>query len=133
MAFWQRLLRALGFARITKRTFHLDAHIVRYVQMLAEREQRPADDLATDLLNLALAQRVVDEERLRRWYTLSPREQEIAALICLGLTNRQIASRLIISPETVKTHTQRLLQKFGMHSKIELRRALSDWDFSAWE
>jgi len=34
---------------------------------------------------------------------------------------------------TVKTHMANVLRKFDLHSKIELRMALSDWDFSAWE
>jgi len=56
----------------------------------------------------------------------------VAALICLNYTNRQIASHFVISTETAKTHVANALRKFGLHSKAELRRALADWDFSAW-
>ena len=49
------------------------------------------------------------------------------------LTNRQIAARLMISPETVKTHLRNAQYKFDVHSKAELRALLSDWDFSAWD
>jgi DNA-binding CsgD family transcriptional regulator len=50
----------------------------------------------------------------------------------LNFTNRQIAARLQITPETVKTHVRNVLHKFDLHSKAELRRSLADWDFSAW-
>ncbi len=57
----------------------------------------------------------------------------MAALLCLNYTNRQVAARLGLSPETVKTHTRNLLAKFQLRTRAELRRALADWDFSAWE
>jgi DNA-binding CsgD family transcriptional regulator len=56
----------------------------------------------------------------------------VAALTRLNFTNRQIAARLMITPETAKTHVRNVLRKFDLHSKAELRRALADWDFSAW-
>jgi two-component system nitrate/nitrite response regulator NarP len=64
---------------------------------------------------------------------LSPREQQVVALTCLNLTNRQIAAKLVITPETAKTHVRNILRKFNLHSKVELREALSDWDFSDWD
>jgi len=56
----------------------------------------------------------------------------VAALACLNFTNRQIAARLSISPQTVKSHMRNLLLRFELHSKVELRQVLSDWDFSEW-
>ncbi len=66
------------------------------------------------------------------WESLSPREQDVTALSCLGFTNRQIAARLSLSPETIKTHVRNVLSKFGINSKSELRHILAGWDFSAW-
>jgi DNA-binding CsgD family transcriptional regulator len=130
---WRRLLRLLGYRRAPRLTFEVDQRLIRSLQELAEREQRPRDQVAADLLGYAMAQRRQAEKKLERWQGLSPREQEIAALTCLGYTNRQIAARLRISPETVKTHNRNVLRKLGVGSKIELRRLLADWDFSAWE
>jgi DNA-binding CsgD family transcriptional regulator len=56
----------------------------------------------------------------------------VTALTCLHYTNRQMAGRIHISSETVKTHIVNILVKFHLHSKAELRQALSDWDFSNW-
>lgn len=101
--------------------------------MLAEQEQRPAEDLALDLLASAIDQKHASQELIQCWRTLTQRQQQVAAYACLNMTNRQIAARLMLSPETVKTHLRNALYKFDVHSKAELRALLADWDFSAWE
>jgi len=50
---------------------------------------------------------------------LSPREQEILELIAAGLTNPEIAVKLVISPETVKKHTGNIYGKLGVHGRTE--------------
>jgi DNA-binding CsgD family transcriptional regulator len=64
---------------------------------------------------------------------LSPREQQVAALVCLNYSNAQIAARLNISQSTVKTHVSNALRKFGLQRRTDLRLALAEWDFSAFE
>lgn len=132
MTLWQRMLGALGFIRPTSRSFHFDTELVHSLRLLAEYEQRPEDELAAELLSFALVQRGMVEDNLRRWQELSFREQQVAALVCLDYTNRQMAACLNISPETVKTHVGNVLKKFTLHSKPELRHALAEWDLSAW-
>jgi DNA-binding CsgD family transcriptional regulator len=100
---------------------------------LARLEKRPAVEVQADLLFSALLQRSSDTELLRCWVALSPREQDVAALACLGYTNRQIAARLYVSPETVKGYMRQVLIKFELHSKVDLRVLLHHWDFRAWE
>jgi DNA-binding CsgD family transcriptional regulator len=129
----ERLRRAFRSSRLARRSFDLDQELIQALQMLAEQEQRPAEDLAFDLLAFAIDQKHASQVLVQRWRTLSLRQQQVAALACLNLTNRQIAARLMISPETVKTHLRNALYKFEVHSKIELRLLLSDWDFSAWD
>jgi two-component system nitrate/nitrite response regulator NarL len=50
---------------------------------------------------------------------LSKREQEILALLADGLGNKQIAARLGISANTVKTHLELLFEKLGVSSRAE--------------
>lgn len=52
-----------------------------------------------------------------RGSTLTPREDQILRLIVLGLTNREIAQRLVVSPRTVDTHVERVLSKLGVSSR----------------
>jgi DNA-binding NarL/FixJ family response regulator len=50
---------------------------------------------------------------------LTEREARIAALLAEGQSNREIASRLILSPETVKAHVARILRKLGAANRVE--------------
>src|ERR1700693_5622951 len=51
--------------------------------------------------------------------TLTNREREILALLADGLANKQIAARLGISKNTVKTHLELLFDKLGVSSRAE--------------
>ena len=55
---------------------------------------------------------------------LSPREREVAALISVGLTNREIASSLVISEATVKVHVRHILEKLRARSRAEVAARL---------
>jgi DNA-binding NarL/FixJ family response regulator len=50
---------------------------------------------------------------------LTPREREVLALLADGHEQRSIAERLFISPETARTHIQRVLRKLDVHSRTE--------------
>jgi DNA-binding CsgD family transcriptional regulator len=60
----------------------------------------------------------VDQARLRE-RGLTPRELEILALIAEGLSNREIAERLFVSENTVKTHSGRLFDKLGARRRTQ--------------
>jgi DNA-binding NarL/FixJ family response regulator len=51
---------------------------------------------------------------------LSPREREVAALITRGLSNRQAADELSISPATVERHVANILLKLSFHSRAQI-------------
>ncbi len=127
-----RLLHRLGLVRPERISFDLELSDRLALRDLAREENRTSGDLAADLLSQALARRQTAAEHLELWRTLSPREQQISALICLGYTTRQMAARLQISTETVNTHVYNALRKFGLRRRSDLRRLLGDWDFTAW-
>jgi DNA-binding NarL/FixJ family response regulator len=54
--------------------------------------------------------------------TLTEREAEILRMVAKGLTSRQIATRLTISPRTVENHVQNTLRKLQLHNRVELAR-----------
>jgi DNA-binding CsgD family transcriptional regulator len=111
----------------------LDAPMLQLLGEVAEEEGRPPEEVATELLSFALVQRKTAGEYLGLWKGLSPREQEVAALASRGYTNRQIAERLVISVETVKSHMYSILRKFALTRKNDLYRVLSLWDFQISE
>ena len=53
---------------------------------------------------------------------LSEREQEVLSLVATGSTNKEIASRLHLSPHTVKEHTSAIYRKLGVRNRAEATR-----------
>ncbi|MEO7099217.1 MAG: response regulator transcription factor [Luteolibacter sp.] len=64
----------------------------------------------------AIATRLAD--RLVR-PTLTPRELEVLRLVAKGRTNKELASAMFVSEETVKTHVKALFLKLGVHDRAE--------------
>jgi len=110
----------------------VDMDLLANVQALAERERRAPDEIILALLSQALESRHAEDRAYRCWESLSTRERQVAALVCCGLTGRQTAARLVLSPETVKTHMRHVLRKFNLRSRRELCALLSRWDLSIW-
>lgn len=135
MNLWKRLLKLFGeeTGQQQQRTFALNARLEQSLRQLADQEQRPPGEILQALIEAGLQHRRQNEETWQCWKLLTPREQEVAALVCLGYTNRQIAVRLGVAPETIKTHVRNLLVKFNLHQRNQLRERLAGWDFSAWE
>jgi RNA polymerase sigma factor (sigma-70 family) len=68
------------------------------------------------------ADRSASDELKRRYDTLTPREQEVMALVIAGLLNKQIAAELGISEKTVKVHRARVMEKMQVEALAVLVR-----------
>lgn len=69
------------------------------------------------------------------WDSLTMAERGVVALVTEGLTNREIAERLFISPRTAETHLTHVFAKLDLTGRRALRRAAvrSNAIFTSWE
>jgi DNA-binding NarL/FixJ family response regulator len=51
---------------------------------------------------------------------LTEREHEVAALVAQGLSDKQIAARLVVSPRTAQSHVRHILNKLGFDSRAQI-------------
>ncbi|HEX2240432.1 MAG TPA: LuxR C-terminal-related transcriptional regulator [Actinomycetota bacterium] len=71
---------------------------------------------------VALAEEVIDDLAVNRADAemLTPRQQQVAALIGKGLTNREIAAALTISEHTAERHVENILAKLQLSSRVQI-------------
>jgi DNA-binding NarL/FixJ family response regulator len=71
------------------------------------------------LLEHLIRRRNHQEDAVRRLSHLTRRERQVLALLAEGANKDAIARRLLISPETARTHIQHVLEKLDVHSRLE--------------
>ena len=54
------------------------------------------------------------------WASLTPTERDVVRLVSEGLANKDIATRLFVSPRTVQTHLTHVYTKLGLISRVQL-------------
>lgn len=71
---------------------------------------------------IAYAQRGRGERKrpARGWGSLTPTERDVVRLVSEGLSNKDIAKRLFVSPRTVQTHLTHVYAKLGLASRVQL-------------
>ena len=114
------------------RVFLQDEELIAVIKDVARQQSRAEEDVIADFTKVGLNQFLTQSELQDRWDSLSHREKQVVALVCLGSRNYEIAQTLGIAPETVKTHLQHVYDKLHLRSRKELRLALKDWDFQDW-
>jgi DNA-binding CsgD family transcriptional regulator len=60
------------------------------------------------------------------WPSLTESEAGVADLVADGLTNREVANRLFVSPYTVDAHLRHIYRKLGIRSRVELTRVVAE-------
>jgi DNA-binding NarL/FixJ family response regulator len=71
------------------------------------------------LLKDVTAERLFEAVRPSALTALTPRETEVLRLVAEGLSNTEIAARLVVTEETVKTHVSRILAKLGLRDRTQ--------------
>jgi DNA-binding NarL/FixJ family response regulator len=121
-------------------TFALDEYVFEAIRSGASgflvKDTRPADLIeairvvaagdallspgVTRSLIAEFASRAKSPPRSNRLDELTDREREVMALVAEGLSNDEIAERLIVSPATAKTHVSRAMIKLGARDRAQL-------------
>ena len=115
-----RVLVFSTFARDDEIQAALDAGALGYLQKSASR-----DDLLAALRTVAQGKQYLRPEIAQRLNTLrlgpaiTPREREILALIAGGRANKEIASLLDVSEDTVKRHVSHILEKLDVNDRAQ--------------
>jgi DNA-binding CsgD family transcriptional regulator len=79
--------------------------------------------LRSSLRALGIRRRVATAEKpVTGWAAMTKSELAVAELVANGLTNREIAERLFVSPHTVNTHLRHVFAKLQVHSRVDLTR-----------
>ncbi len=76
----------------------------------------------TQQLSVGLRQEIEEEQLRARLESLTPRETEVLLNVAEGLTNREIGEKLDISPRTVETHRERVMDKLRIRTVAGLTR-----------
>lgn len=132
---------AIGTRVIVLTTFEIDEYVFEALRVGASgfltKDTKPAELLRAvrlvaggdALLSPSVTRRVVREFAGRparsarphpRLASLTEREREIVALVGAGLSNHEIADRLVISPATARTHVSRAITKLGARDRAQL-------------
>jgi LuxR family maltose regulon positive regulatory protein len=110
-----RLAEPEGYVRLFA---DLDLPMARLLQEASARDVQP-DYVARLLEAFDAGLASSSQPYLTLPEPLTERELEVLALLAAGLTNREIAEQLVISPETVKKHTSTIYGKLGVSNRTE--------------
>lgn len=114
-----KVLRPEGFTNGFMMVLHDGAgEIVGMCQANMERPEFSARSRCMVETVRPLFTKYVTRMRARAKARLTPREQEILALLRGGLSNTEISERLFLSPRTVSTHVERVLRKLGVANRV---------------
>lgn len=92
--------------------------VVTAVRAAAHGEAVCPPRLCLSLFNYVARQISFPSPQLHIQHGLTRREQQLLPLIAQGLTNKEIASHLCLSEQTVKNHVHRILRKVGVESRL---------------
>jgi DNA-binding CsgD family transcriptional regulator len=73
---------------------------------------------------------VTAEPEQQGWAGLTASEISVAQLVAEGLTNREVAERLFVSPHTVNSHLRHVFTKLRINSRVELARLARDFQMA---
>jgi DNA-binding NarL/FixJ family response regulator len=107
-----------GAAGVLHKSADVDA-ILDATRRLGEGETLLSEDELIALLRLAGQNREEEVEARASIELITPREREVLQMLAEGLSNKDIAAKLHMSVDTERTHMMNILNKMGVHSRIQ--------------
>ena len=107
-----------GAAGVLHKSADVDA-ILDATRRLGEGETLLSEDELIALLRLAGQNREEEVEARASIEQITPREKEVLRKLAEGLSNKEIAARLHMSVDTERTHMMNILNKLGVHSRLQ--------------
>jgi DNA-binding NarL/FixJ family response regulator len=95
------------------------ADLVRAVEVVAAGEALLAPTVTRRLIADVAARPTVARAAPSRFEVLTPREREVLVEVARGLSNAEIAARLVLAEETVKTHVGHILAKLSLRDRVQ--------------
>ncbi|MFJ4690089.1 ATP-binding protein [Streptomyces sp. NPDC088766] len=120
--------RKLAATRASQAVPHLDAALALYTEAGAERD---AARVRSRLRAAGVRRPATSPGAGQDWPELTASEARVVRLVAQGLTNRQVAERLSLSPHTVSSHLRHAFVKLDITSRVELVRLTADRDSGA--
>jgi NarL family two-component system response regulator LiaR len=90
----------------------------RTPETIVENEA-PGSEVPGKAVQVAAAEEFVPDQRKREELSITRRELEVLELIAQGMSNREIAGKLFVSENTVKTHSSRVFDKLGAKRRTQ--------------
>jgi DNA-binding NarL/FixJ family response regulator len=107
-----------GAAGILHKSADVDT-ILDATRRIGDGETLLSDDELISLLRLAGQNREEEVEARASIEQITPREREVLQMLAEGLSNKDIAARLNMSVDTERTHMMNILNKLGVHSRLQ--------------
>jgi DNA-binding NarL/FixJ family response regulator len=107
-----------GAAGVLHKSADVDA-ILDATRRLGDGETLLSEDELVELLRLAGQNREEEGEALASIEQITPREREVLQSLAEGLSNKEIAAKLHMSVDTERTHMMNILNKLGVHSRLQ--------------
>jgi DNA-binding NarL/FixJ family response regulator len=107
-----------GAAGVLHKSADVDA-ILDATRRLGEGETLLSEDELIALLRLAGQNREEEVEARASIEQITPREKEVLQMLAEGLSNKEIAAKLHMSVDTERTHMMNILNKMGVHSRLQ--------------
>lgn len=127
LLYWIRLRPTPG-----PRTYVMPESLQVSISTLAQHEGLPEHELILDIVAAGLTQYSTNDKVWKQWESLTDREKEATAGVCLGYTNGQIAADMGITEAGVKFHLRNVYAKLKVKNRVGLRKKFTGWDFTGW-